>query len=196
MIPGAEHQRWFSIDPRSHPSPAILAANIVLVVACVAVAARISVPVPGTPVPQSLQTLAVALGGMWLGPIWGPVAMLAYAGAGAANLPVFADGASGVAVLTGPTAGYLGGFVLGAAVTGWTGRRPWISAASGFVWAAGAALVAHAVILGCGWGRLAALVGPEAAFASGVSPFLVGGAAKSIVAAAIWVLLEVSRPPD
>ena len=196
MIPGSEHQRWFAIDPGERPSPVILLANLVLAAAAVSFAARVSIPVPGSPVPQSLQTLAVVLSGMWLGPIWGPIAMLFYIGAGAAGLPLFADGASGAAVLRGPTAGYLVGFVIGAGIAGWSRRRAWISPAASFVWMSGMALVAHAAILLFGWIRLVPIVGAGLAFSTGVGPFLVGGIAKSVLAAGIWAVVEMSRPPE
>lgn len=195
MIPGSEHQRWFAIDPGEHPSPIVMLGNLVLAAAAVSLAAQVSVPIPGSPVPQSLQTLAVVLAGMMLGPVWGPVAMLLYIGGGAAGLPLFADGASGVAVLRGPTAGYLIGFVVGAGVAGWSGRRAWISPLASVVWMSGMALVAHGVILLAGWIRLVPLTGAATAFETGVGPFLLGGIVKSLLAAGVWVVLELSRPP-
>ena len=94
-------------------------------VAAVALAARVSVPVPGSPVPQSLQTLAVVLVGAWLGSARGAAALVAYLLAGALGLPVFADGGAGPAYATGPTAGYLAGCVAGAALVGWWVRQSW-----------------------------------------------------------------------
>jgi len=196
MIPGSEHQRWYSIDPGERPSPVILLANLVLAAAAVSLAARISIPVPGASAPQTLQTLAVVLSGMWMGPVWAPVAMLFYLAAGAAGLPLFADGASGVEVLSGPTAGYLIGFVIGAGITGWSSRRSWISPMASLVWMTGMALIAHGVILLLGWIRLVPLVGIGGAFTSGVSPFLLGGIVKSLLAAVIWIFVEMSKPPD
>lgn len=196
MIPGSRHQRWFAIDPGERPSPVILLANLVLAAAAVAFAARVSIPVPGAPVPQTLQTLVVVMTGMWMGPVWGPVAMVVYIGAGVAGLPLFANGASGAEVLHGPSAGYLFGFVVGAGIAGWSSRRVWISPMAGLVWMSGLALVAHGVILLAGWIRLVPLAGAEAAFSTGVSPFLMGGMVKSMLAAAIWVIWEMSRPTD
>jgi len=196
MIPGFEHQRWFAIDPADRPPPVILLANLVLAAAAVSFAARVTIPVPGASAPQTLQTLAVVLSGMWLGPVWGPMAMLFYIGAGAAGLPLFADGASGVEVLQGPTAGYLVGFVLGAGIAGWSSRRAWISPLASLVWMAGMALVAHAAILTLGWVRLVPIAGAAVAFSTGVSPFLLGGIVKSVLAAGVWALVEMSRPPE
>ena len=196
MVPGSEHQRWFAIDPADRPSPVVLVANLVLAAAAVSFAARITIPVPGSPVPQSLQTFAVVLAGMWLGPMWGPVAMILYILGGAVGLPLFADGASGPAVLMGPTAGYLVGFVIAAGIVGWSGRRAWISPLASLVWMSGMALVAHAAILLLGWVRLIPIAGAGAAFSTGVSPFLLGGIVKSVLAAGVWVLVEMSRPPE
>ena len=89
-----------------------------MAVTALAVSARVSVPVPGSPVPQSLQTLAVVLVGAFLGPVRGGVAIGIYLILGAIGLGVFADGASGYDHLVGPTAGYLIGFVVAAVVVG------------------------------------------------------------------------------
>ncbi|HKJ01939.1 MAG TPA: biotin transporter BioY [Longimicrobiales bacterium] len=161
-------------------TPALLAGAL-----ATAVAAQLSLSVPGSPVPQSLQTLAVVVVGGVLGPGRGALALLLYAAMGAAGLPVFADGASGVARLWGPTGGYLAGFVAGAALAGWWVRRR-RGTAFGYV-AAGMAS-AHAVILAMGWLRLAVPVGAAAAWSQGVAPFLWGGAVKSLAAAAILVV--------
>lgn len=74
-------------------------------------------PLVGT-VPLTLQTLWVYLGGVVLGPVWGAAAFLLYMVAGAVGLPVFAEGASGLGVVFGPTGGYIVGFVVGAAAIG------------------------------------------------------------------------------
>jgi biotin transport system substrate-specific component len=83
-------------------------AAVVLGAMLVAAAAQISIPLPGTPVPMTLQPLAVLLVGGLLGPGLGPSALILYLAAGAAGLPVFTPyGAPGVARLLGPTGGYL-----------------------------------------------------------------------------------------
>ena len=70
------------------------------------------------PVPITLQTFAVLLSGAVLGSRRGFLAVLLYLVVGAAGLPIFSGGASGLAVLSGPTAGYLIGFPLAAALCG------------------------------------------------------------------------------
>ena len=87
--------------------------------AFVAACAHISVPLPGTPVPFTLQPLAVLLVGMLLGPAAGFGALLVYLLEGAAGLPVFTPGGlPGIARLVGPTAGYLLAYPFAAALAG------------------------------------------------------------------------------
>ena len=83
-----------------------------------ALCARISLPVPFSPVPITGQTLAVLISGAVLGARAGGLAQLCYLGEGALGLPVFAGGAGGPAVLAGATAGYLWAFPLAAFVAG------------------------------------------------------------------------------
>jgi len=71
-----------------------------------------SIEIPLQPVPITLQTLFVLLAGASLGARYGTLSQLMYVGAGAAGLPVFAGGASGAAILAGPTGGYLIAFMI------------------------------------------------------------------------------------
>lgn len=169
--------------------------ELVAAVVAVALAAQVSVPVPGSPVPQSLQTLAVVLVGAWLGPRAGFLSIVLYVVVGALGVPVFAGGSGGLPHLTGPTLGYLLGFAAGAALMGWWVRQPW---GRGLVGAFAGALVVHALILVFGWARLGAIVGPLSAFDTGVRPFAVGGFAKSVAAALLWLPVRawVEREED
>ena len=82
---------------------------VVLGAVLVALAAQVSVPLPGTPVPMTLQPMAVLLVGGLLGPQLGALSMILYLAMGAAGLPVFTPTVPlvGVARLFGPTGGYL-----------------------------------------------------------------------------------------
>src|SRR5205809_5323017 len=72
------------------------------------IAAQIAIPLPGTPVPMTLQPLAVLLVGALLGPGLGAGSMILYLALGAAGLPVFTPyGLPGLARLVGPRGGYL-----------------------------------------------------------------------------------------
>ncbi|MFP5360775.1 MAG: biotin transporter BioY [Actinomycetes bacterium] len=69
-------------------------------------------------VPLTLQTFAIVLSGLVLGAWRALAAVTLYLILGFAGLPIFANGAAGLAVLTGPTGGYLIGFMLAAVVLG------------------------------------------------------------------------------
>lgn len=77
-----------------------------------------AVPLPGMAVPITLQTMAIGLTAMVIGPWRGAGATLLYLALGFAGLPVFAGGASTLAVLGRPSAGYLLAFPLYAVVVG------------------------------------------------------------------------------
>src|SRR5256884_5968502 len=82
------------------------ALAVALGAALVAIAAQIAIPLPGTPVPMTLQPLAVLLVGGWLGARLGAGSLIFYLALGAAGLPVFTPyGLPGVARLLGPTGG-------------------------------------------------------------------------------------------
>ncbi len=83
--------------------------------------AQIAIPVK--PVPFSLQTMMVVLAGAFLGAKNGAYSQLLYLFLGSIGLPVFANGALGVAYLFGPTGGYLLAFPIGAFVVGALAER-------------------------------------------------------------------------
>lgn len=87
--------------------------------------ARLTVPLPHTPVPGTLQTLVVLLAGLFLGARAGAASQVLYLSLGLAGIPVFALPGAGPGYLLGPTGGYLAGFAAAAWVTGWiSGRSP------------------------------------------------------------------------
>ena len=105
-------------------------AAVVLGAVLVAAAAQIAVPLPGTPVPMTLQPLAVLLVGGLLGARLGATSMVLYLALGIAGLPVFTPTVPlvGIARLLGPTGGYLLAYPVAAFATGWIvtdpGRKP------------------------------------------------------------------------
>jgi len=157
--------------------------------AVTAVLAQAAVRLPFTPVPVTLQVLAVALAGLFLGSRLGAIAQLEYLAAGLAGVPVFAGGTGGVSALLGPSGGYIPGFVAGAFITGLLferARRPDLAHA----FAAGMAGVA--VIYACGAAWLAVWLSaaggqwPAAsAWMLGIAPFIAVDAVKVLLAAMI-----------
>jgi biotin transport system substrate-specific component len=166
-----------------HRSPARTLSTAAAVAAgalLVTVASQLAVPLPGTPVPMTLQPLAVLLAGGLLGRRRGAAAMVVYLLAGAAGLPVFTPfGAPGWLRLFGPTGGYLLAFPVAAALVGWvTARRTgWTALVLGPL---AGMLVIH---LG-GMAQLLVLTGSlRAAVAAGTMPFVLGDLLKVLVAA-------------
>ena len=146
----------------------------------VAVGAAVSVPM--VPIPMTLQSLAVVVVGALLGPIWGMAALLLYLALGAAGLPIFADGGSGVDRLFSAGAGYLWSFPLAAALAGLADRVTRDSdhrVLRLFL----AFVAAHLLILALGvWGLARTLVLTEA-LSVGAWPFLPGMLVKSAIGA-------------
>jgi biotin transport system substrate-specific component len=162
----------------------------------VALSAQIVVPVPFSPVPMTLQPLAVLVVGGLLGGAAGLGALLLYIALGLAGLPVFAGGGSGVARLLGPTGGYLLAFPVAAWLTGIL-ASPELGK-NRDLGAAGVLRVLLACALGMvlihvgGVAQLALLGGdPSLAFRMGFIPFLTGDLIKVGLAA---VLILVAGP--
>jgi biotin transport system substrate-specific component len=143
------------------------------------------VQVPFYPVPMTMQTLVVLLLGLALGWRLAFATVLLYLAQGAIGLPVFAgtpEKGIGLAYMLGPTGGYLVGFALAAAVTGWiAGHRRDLLAL------VGAVLAGTATIWICGLLWLASLVGFQQAIALGLVPFLLGDLVKAALAVALGI---------
>lgn len=175
--------------------PESLLGKIVMVISAtilVAACAHVSIPLPFTPVPITLQNFAVILIGMVLGPVAGFSAMVLYLAEGAMGLPVFSPhGLGGVAQLMGPTAGYLFAYPLAAAVAGWV-VRAMQKVASRFTRAVVAGIVANVVIFALAATWLAHLLhlSAGAAWALSVAPFLLGEAIKVTAAAGLFSAMQ------
>ncbi len=153
-------------------------AAILAGAAAVAIGAQVAVPIPGTPVPATLQVPAVLLVGAMLGPRLGGASLAVYLLLGTAGLPVFAPmGAPGIARLLGPTGGYLLAFPLAAVVVG---RMAGTEGGTGRLCVA--LLLGLLVIQAAGVAQLAMLGGGVAtAISLGSIPFLAGDALKLIL---------------
>lgn len=176
------------------------AFGVGLAVLGLSLSARITLTLTESSAPLSLQSLAVLLTGAALGARHGVIAIAWYLVLGAAGLPVFANGAAGASHLVGPTAGFLLGFLPAVVLMGRATEAGPRGAWPRFGLAVlGAGLGAHALILACGWGRLALLIGPEPAWVKGVAPFIGGALIKSafasvLIGAAWYALNRRPRP--
>jgi biotin transport system substrate-specific component len=177
-----------------HPSQeqtANWAKQIALVVGAslfVALCARITVPLPGNPVPLTLQNFGVLVVGLVLGPRRAFAALLLYLAEGASGLPVFnPTGPGGVAQLLGPTGGYLMSYPFVAALAGFLMER----GRKTFVRAALAGFAAEILLFAVGLSWLAIWTGSMTrAIHLGLYWFLFAEVIKVLMAAAVSVRLK------
>ena len=111
---------------RAELSAAFRAAAVLFVTVLTIVAAQVSIPLPFTPVPFTLQPMIVLLGGAALGARLGMTSQVLYLAVGLAGLPVFAASPllpQGFGRLLGPTGGYLMSYPIAAFVTGYLAER-------------------------------------------------------------------------
>jgi biotin transport system substrate-specific component len=158
-------------------------ARVALMAALTAVGAQISIPLPFTLVPFTLQVPMVVLAGLLLGVRHGALSQVVYLMLGAIGLPVFAGFTGGLGILLGPTGGYLVSYPFAAAVAGLAagavarGR----AVASGTAFGLLALLIIYA--LGAAWLAVQAGLTPGAALATGVLPFVPFDVVKVVLAA-------------
>lgn len=185
-----------AVNTRSDLALSIRAASVLFVTVLTIIAAQVSLPLPFTPVPFTLQPMIVLLGAAALGSRLGMSAQVLYLAAGLAGLPVFAASAlpQGFARLLGPTGGYLMSYPFAAFVTGYLAER---GLDRRYLTSVVAMLAGLAVIFSFGvawlaWG--APHLGLSAAVASGLVPFLPADLFKVFVAATVlpvtWKLLK------
>lgn len=143
--------------------------------------AQISIPVPGSPVPITGQTLAVGLVGACLGARRGASSLALYAVLGL-FLPFYADGSSGWDVVWGASGGYIIGFVVAAGVIGWLAEH---GADRRVTLAFGAFVAGQLVIFAFGLAGLKLAVGESWGWTihNGFTIFIVGGLVKAVVGA-------------
>jgi biotin transport system substrate-specific component len=148
--------------------------------ALVALSAQVAIPVPFSPVPMTLQGLAVILVGGLFGAAIGAGAMVIYLVAGAFGAPVFSAGHAGLPWLFGPTGGYLLAFPVAAAVVGRFAER------GNFTRSLFAAFLGMAIIHLGGWAQLTLLSGGAAkAVTLGITPFIAQDLLKVVLAAVV-----------
>src|SRR5262245_12460788 len=177
-------------------------AAVLFITVLTTIAAQISIPLPFTPVPLTLQPMVVLVGAAALGSRLGAASQVLYLMLGIAGLPVFAASPTlpqGAARLLGPTGGYLLSYPFAAFVTGWLAERGfdrrYITAVIAML--CGLLLV---YVGGVSWIAMTAptAAGLRGALAAGFYPFVLADLAKLLVAGAVmptlWTVTGRVRP--
>jgi len=151
--------------------------------ALTAVLSQVTIPLPLVPITG--QTLAVGLTATILGARYGAVSMFIYILLGAIGLPVFAEAKGGVQVIFGPTGGYIYGFLITAYITGLILEKTRFTLKNAIV----ANLVGMFVTLFVGAVHLKFVLDLswQEAMAVGVTPFLLVGVIKALLASVIGI---------
>ncbi len=175
-VPIAASAGWTSASPWLRSVGVVLLGSALL-----AVCAHVSAPLWFTPVPLSLQPFGVLLLGLLLSPRLAVATVGAYILEGAAGLPVFAPGPTGVAHLLGPTGGYLLAYPIAAFMISALWRR----SGRGFAAGLASAALGDLAILFCGalWLSIISKGSFWAALSLAAVPFLPGDALKIAAAA-------------
>jgi biotin transport system substrate-specific component len=172
-------------------------SDVVLVLAGVLLTALAAqVQIPALPVPFTLQTLAVLVIGATYGSSRGAITMGAYAIVGVLGFPVFAGGASGIAVIFGATGGFLLGFIFAAALIGRLAELNWSSdALRMFVSYVLGSIVIYAI--GVPVLAMSAFASDLVAATTYMLPYLIWDAVKAVIAAALlptaWVIVKAIK---
>ena len=147
-----------------------------------AISAKVSLPLPGTPIPFTFQPLVVILAGALLGARLGAASQVAYLAMGLAGLPVFAAG-GGAAYLLGPTGGYLMAYPVAAFVVG-------ALMAPGIARTLAALLAGLATIYAGGMAWIAATGSFDLAVVWGLRPFVLADLVKVALATVVVARLR------
>ena len=170
------------LSTRILPRHAVITAALVIGFALLtAAAAQVRVPLPFTPVPVTGQTFAVLLAGAALGSRAGAASQGLYVLLGLGGLPFFSGGNGGWDYATGPTLGYLVGFVVAAAVVGSLAERQ----QDRTIATALPAFLAGTVVIylfGVGWLIASLPTDLTDALVKGMVPFVVGDLLKVALA--------------
>jgi len=176
------------VTTRADLSTAFRACAVLFVTVLTAMAAQVSIPLPFTPVPFTLHTLSVLLGGAALGARLGLASQVLYLAAGIAGLPVFAASPilpQGLARLLGPTGGYLMSYPFAAFITGALAERGFDRRylTSVLAMTAGLVVIFTVGVAWMAWG--AAPIGLDRALRAGLYPFIPADVLKVLLAAAV-----------
>ncbi|GAA1117251.1 biotin transporter BioY [Arthrobacter flavus] len=186
--PTHARRRWSATD-----------LSLIAVFAAFVAALAILPAIPAGPlgVPLTLQTLAVMVTGIVLGPSRGFAAVALYVVVGLAGLPIFAGFTGGVGVLAGPSAGYLLAFPVAALVAGFLARLVLVRVRRFRYAALFAACMVTSLLVIHTLGIAGLMINGKLDFAAAVLAdviYLPGDVVKNLVAAAIGLSVHRAFP--
>lgn len=161
---------------------------ISLFTALIILGGYLSFPIPFSPVPIVASDLFAVLSGLVLGASGGFFSVALFLFLGALGLPVFAGGKAGLAVLLGPTGGFLLGYLIGVLIIGFISTKNRSTYFKDLL----ALIAGYFVIFGIGllWLKTSLNITWAKALALGLLPFLIGTVLKIVVAFAIMQILR------
>lgn len=164
---------------------------VVLGTLFIALMSQLSFILPFTPVPVTGQTFAILLLAVLYGGKRAGVTVSAYLTEGLCGMPVFSKAGFGLAHLTGPTGGYLMGFLVAAYLVGALADKGW---SKSYLLTFAAMIAGNAIIYLFGAGWLSVFVGAGKAISAGMVPFIAGDILKIMLISAllpsIWKALK------
>ena len=183
-----------SVLPRSSAisNIALISGGVLLLAA----SAQIAIPVPGSPVPVTGQTLGVLLIGTSYGSGIGLATFAIYLLAGIVGAPVFAGASFGMEKITGATGGYLIGMLITTYVLGLLAKR---NLDQKFLTALPSMLLGNVIIFSCGIIWLHHFTGKDWTWTinAGLTPFIVGEILKIAIAGTslpiLWRLVNAKK---
>jgi biotin transport system substrate-specific component len=191
-------RQWRALDDEGYTNLSVATmTRVALMAAVTAVAAQISVPLFA--VPFTLQVLAVILSGLLLGPRHGALSQAIYVLVGAVGVPVFAQFSGGLAVILGPTGGYLVSYPVAAAVAGLAARAARDASrrralSYSFLWGCAGLAVIYA--FGATWLSVVSDLPLAVALAQGVLIFVPFDLIKVVLAALVAVAAAPAIAPS
>lgn len=193
-IPVAPHSLRAALFPQS-----TLLTNTLLAtggVAFLSLMAQIVVPIPGSPVPVTGQTLGALLIGASYGRALGATTFALYLALGIAGAPVFSQQGHGIAKLLGPTGGYLIGMFLATVVLSFLASKRWDKRIHTAIISM---LIGQVLIFTSGLIWLQQSTGRDWAWTinAGLTPFILGEIVKLTIAATalptLWQVVDKRR---
>lgn len=166
------------------PSNSMLRNIVLALLGSVAIALSAKIQIPFWPVPMTMQSFVILLIGVAYGARLAGATVGLYLLEGALGIPVFAGAGAGLAYMSGPTGGYLVGFLIAATLVGWLAERGWDRTV---LRATAAMALGHVLLFVPGVLWLSVLFGFNKAIQVGLLPFMGATVFKTVLGVAFLI---------